>query len=55
MLNDHYPVLWVGRTAVVTLPAEMDIYPSVTASLAGPDDSPHDSLSDPLRDSPALE
>jgi len=132
MLNDHYPVLWVGQTAVVTLPAEIDItnadqvredmlsvlnqgatlliadlstttfcdsagvgalartfrradanqsemrlvistrtvlrvlsltgvdrlidiYPSVTASLAGSDDSPHDSLSDPLRDSPALE
>jgi anti-sigma B factor antagonist len=25
MLNDHYPVLWIGQTAVVTLPAEIDI------------------------------
>jgi len=132
MLSYHYPVLWVGQTAVVTLPAEIDItnadqvredmlsvlnqgatlliadlstttfcdsagvgalartfrradanqsemrlvistrtvlrvlsltgvdrlidiYPSVTASLAGSDDSPDDSLSDPLRDWAALE
>ena len=25
MLNDRYPVLWIGQTAVVTLPAEIDI------------------------------
>jgi hypothetical protein len=25
MSGEHYPVLWIGRTAVVSLPAEIDI------------------------------
>ena len=25
MSREHYPVLWIGQTAVVTLPAEIDI------------------------------
>jgi len=25
MSQEHYPVLWIGQTAVVTLPAEIDI------------------------------
>ena len=25
MSDEHYPVLWIGRTAVVSLPAEIDI------------------------------
>lgn len=25
MSLEHYPVLWIGQTAVVTLPAEIDI------------------------------
>jgi len=25
MSGEHYPVLWIGRTAVVALPAEIDI------------------------------
>lgn len=25
MSHEHYPVLWIGQTAVVTLPAEIDI------------------------------
>jgi anti-sigma B factor antagonist len=25
MLHGHHPVLWIGQTAVVTLPAEIDI------------------------------
>ena len=25
MSGEHYPVLWIGRTAVVVLPAEIDI------------------------------
>ena len=25
MAGQHYPVLWIGRTAVITLPVEIDI------------------------------